>query len=227
MALESEDVQSLMPLRLPQSAIIAGATKSGKSTFVKKLLLDADKMFDQPVAEVIFVYTVWQPIYEELEAKLKGKIIFRQDIPGKNEVMALTDDLKFRLLILDDQQSKISSSDAADFVTIFCSHRNLSTFILLQNFYYGCKHLRTISLNVQTIVLFKNYRSAQQVKTLATQMHPGNSTYMVDAYNKATTGYPYGYLLIDLDPRTDKRFQFRTKIFCGEDLVVFQPERST
>ena len=220
-----EDVQSLMPLRLPQSIIIAGATKSGKSTFVKKILLSMNHMFDQDVEEVIFVYTVWQPIYEELEAKLKDKIKFRQDIPSKSEVEALTADLKQRVMVLDDKQSQLSSSAVSDFVTIFCSHRNLSTFILLQNFYYGCKHLRTISLNVQTIVLFKNYRSAQQVKTLAAQMLPGNSGYMVDAYNKATASNPHGYLLIDLDPRTDKVYQFRTKIFNDEDMIVFHPEK--
>lgn len=186
-----------------------------------------DKMFDQPVEEVIFVYTVWQPIYDQLEANLKDKITFRQDIPSKSEIESLTEDLKHRILILDDKQSRLDSTDVAEFVTIFCAHRNLSTFILLQNFYYGGKHLRTVSLNVQTIVLFKNYRSAQQVKTLATQMLSRNSGYMVDAYNKATGSEAYGYLFIDLDPRNDKRYQFRTKIFDNEDMIVFQPEKSS
>ena len=227
MELSSQDTGCLMPLRLPQSMIIAGATKSGKSTFVMKMLLSMDQVFDQNVEEVIFVYTVWQPIYEQLEARLKDKILFRQDIPSKVEIDTLTQDMKFRIMVLDDLQSKLSTADVSDFVTIYCSHRNLSTFILLQNFYYEGKHLRTISLNVQTIVLFKNYRSARQVKTLATQMHPGHTNYMIDAYNKATASDPHGYLLIDLDPRTDKRYQFRTQILSGEDMIVFQPQTSS
>lgn len=220
----SDEPQCLMPLKLPQAAIIAGSTKAGKSMFVKRLLLEMKEMFDQPVEQVIFVYAVWQPIYDELEAELKDKITFRQDIPGRSEVEGLTEDMKHRILILDDQQSKLDSRDVADFVTIFCSHRNLSTFIILQNFYHAGKHLRTISLNVQSIVLFKNYRSSTQVKTLATQMLPGNSSFMVDAYTKSTVA-PHGYLFVDLDPRSDKRYQFRTKIFCGEDHVVFLPQK--
>lgn len=225
-----EDARCLMPLRLPQSAIICGSTKTGKTTFVKKMLLSMDKVFDLPVEEIIFVYTAWQPIYSELEAKLKDKISFRQDIPKKSEIEVLTKDLKQRLLILDDKQSSLNTPDIADFVTIFCSHRNLSTFMLLQNFYHSGKHIRTISLNVQTIILFRNHRSSQQIKTLASQMMPGKSDYMVAAYEKATEapdGPSHGYLLIDLDPRTDKRYQFRTKIFGDEDLVVFQPQKSS
>jgi hypothetical protein len=46
----------------------------------------------------------------------------------------------------------------------------------------------------------------------------------MDSYDRATSA-PYGYLLIDLSPNGDKKFQLRTNIFKGEDLIVFTPRQ--
>jgi len=57
--------------------------------------------------------------------------------------------------------------------------------------------MRTISLNVQYIALFKDPRDSGQFVHLAKQLYPHNSRYALDAYIDATKE-PYGYLLLDL-----------------------------
>lgn len=218
------DVGTAYPFILPQSMIISGATKSGKSTLIKNLLMLPDSMFSPPVDKVIYVYSIWQDIYTELEAFWKDRIIFTESIPTKDYLLSVSEAKSQIALILDDKQSSLTKPEIADFVCVLCSHRNISTFILLQNFYYDSKVLRTVALNVQTIVLFRNRRSQQQVKTLATQICPGNTKFFMDAYYKATNQSNYSYLVIDLDPRGDGLHQFRTNIFPDEMTIVFTPE---
>jgi hypothetical protein len=72
-----------------------------------------------------------------------------------------------------------------------------------------------MSLNAHYIVLIKNPRDANQVATLARQMYPINSKFMLEAY-KIATEKSYGYLLIDLKPDTDEKFRLRTNIFSDD-----------
>ena len=73
-----------------------------------------------------------------------------------------------------------------------------------------------MNLNTHYIVMFKNPRDAGQVATLARQMYPGKSKFVIEAYEDATKE-PYGYLLIDLRPDTNERYRIRTKIFPDDE----------
>ena len=77
-----------------------------------------------------------------------------------------------------------------------------------------------MSLNAHYIVAFKNPRDVTQIATLAKQMYPGSTKYMIEAYQDATSK-PFGYLLIDLKPQTDERIRLRTNIFPGEVNYVY------
>ena len=63
------------------------------------------------------------------------------------------------------------------------------------------KESRTISLNSQYIVVFKNPRDVSQMTTLAKQMYPGRVKFVQDAFVDATST-PYGYILVDLKQDT-------------------------
>jgi hypothetical protein len=79
-----------------------------------------------------------------------------------------------------------------------------------------------MSLNAHYIVLFKNPRDANQVSTLARQMYPGRSKFLLEAF-RDTTEKPYGYLLIDLKP--DEKYRIRTNIFSDDDKhLVYVPK---
>ena len=80
-------------------------------------------------------------------------------------------------------------------------HRNLSVICLLQNLYYQGKQNRTMNLNTQYLVLFKNPRDQQQMSILGRQMYPNNFQYFMKKFQEATKR-PYGYLLVDLKQET-------------------------
>ena len=102
-------------------------------------------------------------------------------------------------------------------------HRNVSVIFLTQNMYYKSKQARTMSLNTQYLVLFKNPRDATQVATLGRQMYPNNSKFLVEAFQDATKR-PYGYLLLDLRADTLENYRVRTNIFAGERQYVYIPK---
>ena len=44
------------------------------------------------------------------------------------------------------------------------------------------KEMRTISLNTHYLIVFKNPRDNQQIATLARQMYPGRSHFLLEAF---------------------------------------------
>jgi hypothetical protein len=58
----------------------------------------------------------------------------------------------------------------------------------------------------------KNDRDKQQISILARQFSPGNSNFVVQAYEDATKN-PYDYLLLDFRPGSPHNLRLRSKIF--------------
>jgi hypothetical protein len=217
---------SFIPFKTPLSLIISGASFSGKTTFLYKLLLTNKQMLEPAPKEILYCYLTWQDIYEEIQSSVDN-VSFFKGIPSKSEIESFTEDGQPRLLILDDLMTQLGkSSDVVDFFTVFVHHRALSVFLVLQNiFYQGAKNnLRDISLNVQGLILFKNMRSPHQISILGSQLFPGDKKkYFMDAYEQAVSK-KYGYLFININPKDSEGYQLQTDILPDQNTVVFLPK---
>ena len=80
-----------------------------------------------------------------------------------------------------------------------------------------------MSVRADYIVALKNPRYITQIATLATQIYPGNTKFMVEAYWDATSQM-YGYLLIDLKPQTAEQLRLRANIFADEVNYAYYQE---
>lgn len=214
-----------LPFLLPQTMILAGCTQSGKTEFVKNLLLNSDKMFDPKPEKVIFCYSAWQDAYTEIEKHWGSDIHFTTVIPTKNDLVQIeTTPQQNILLILDDKMTALGrkNPDLVETVTVLCHHKKISTVLIVQNIYFS-PVMKDISLNTQTIILFNSPRCARQITTLASQIMVGSSRFLSDAFKKATE-QPYGYLVIDLHPKIpSSNYKYRTNIFPGQDPVIYLP----
>ena len=92
-------------------------------------------------------------------------------------------------------------------------HDNLSVVFLTQNLFH--KKQRSISLNSDYMVVFKNARDQSQIQHLAKQVTPSNTKFLMDAYKDATQR-PYSYIFLDLTPNADDRYRIRTNILPNE-----------
>lgn len=214
-----------MPFKTPISLIIAGSSFSGKTFFIANLLKHKNEMFQPEFKEIIFVYSSWQPIYDELENALEN-IKFITRIPSKSEIENITSDLQPRLIIFDDQMTHLAECpDITEYFTVFTHHKNLSCILVLQNLFYQAQCVRDISYNVQGLILFRNLRSPHQVGVLASQMFPGKKRkYFLSAYEDACVNTPFGYLFCDINPKHDTKFQLRTNILPGSNVKIYMPK---
>jgi len=193
----------------PFTCMIAGPTKSGKTSFTFRLIDEAQEQITPPPERIMYCYGEYQSIFNNYP-----HINFNEGLPDNKEF----DGKRRTLLILDDLMKEAGDS-VLDIFTKLSHHRNVSVIFLTQNLFFKSKQSRTMNINTQYIVLFKNPRDALQVATLGRQMYPGYSNFLVEAFKDATER-PHGYLLIDLHPETLDKFRIRTNIFNGERQYV-------
>ena len=99
-----------------------------------------------------------------------------------------------RLCIFDDVMNEAScNATISKLFTRGRSHLGCSLVLMLQNIFPKGTQSRTISINTQYQVLFRDPRDSLQISILARQLCPRNSKDFLEIYKRATQR-PYGYL---------------------------------
>ena len=209
---------ALVKFQSPSTWIISGMTGSGKTTWLYNLLKHKEDMFEDPPKKIIYCYSIWTKLFDDMEQNLD--IEFVQGMPHPDRVKGIFDG-NHHLICLDDLQHEVANSKEAEkLFTQLSHHNNLTVIYLNQNLYYQGKCARTLNLNTAYTVLLKNPRNTQQVALLGRQLGMGKS--MQEAYKDAT-GKAFGYLVIDLSPKSDETSRLRTNVFPEEaPMIVYQ-----
>ena len=150
-------------------------------------------------------------------------IRFVEGLPSSEDVDNLTSDGRHHVIVLDDVMQKVVQSP--DMVLLFmqgCHHKNLSVIFITQNLFAQGKSSRNIALNTTYLVLLKNVRDASQAALLGRQLYPGKTDRFMCAY-AAIMSESRGYLIIDLALDTPDEMRLRTRVFIGEDPIVYAP----
>ena len=156
-------------------------------------------MIDPVPERVTWYYGEWQSAYENLDIP---NLQLQEGLPTSFDAS------KRNVVVLDDLMAETEST----------------VIYLVQNLFSRNKESRTISLNTQYMVVFKNPRDASQITNLAKQMYPGRVKFIQEAFADATST-PYGYLLVDLKQDTPEDLRLRTSIL-PDDVVqyVYMPK---
>ena len=207
----------------PFSCVLSGPSNSGKTFFVKMLLENAKSVISKNVENIVYIYNCWQPLYDEL-LKLYD-IKFIEGIPQTLNDDRLFPPNKNNLVVLDDVMDDASNnSEIQRLFTMYVHHKNLSALYIVQNLFSQGKSSRTISLNTNYLVLFKNPRDNTQINVLARQMYPRNTKFFMECYENATS-IPFGYLLIDFKAKTPEQYRLRTDILSQYPVVYVQKRK--
>ena len=203
-----------LPLVHPCSVIVAGPSQAGKSVWVSNLLANRDRMISPPPEIVYVCYKEYQPLYDTFK-----NVNFHEGMINIDEL-----DRSVRKLIIYDDMMEQVNSEMSELFTKFVHHRNLSVVFLTQNLFHKSQHIRTMNLNSNYLVLFRNPRDVNQVQYLARQMYPrGESKAMIEAFKDATS-ILYGYLFIDLKQNTPDFLRLRTSIFSDDQYYIYVPK---
>lgn len=208
-----------VPFQTPVTLGIFGATLSGKTTWCKKLIEQSSDLFTQPVEKMLYCYGMYQPMFEELTANLNN-FVLHSGVPPLDMIKSLASSKKHTIIVLDDLQQEMSKDPVIEkLFTQLAHHLNMSVIFMGNNLFHK-NFSRTITVNVHVLVLFKNARDNQQIRCLARQLYPRKTEEFVTAYNDCTSK-PWGYLVVDLSPSTKEDLRLRTRIFRGEDPIVY------
>lgn len=200
----------------PFTCILSGPTQSGKTYLLYRILLNLEKVMAQSIDQIIYCYSLWQPLYNCIK-KNKPEIQFFKGIFPINQL----DQNKKKLIILDDLMAEtIDNKEILNLYTRDSHHKNLSVFLINQNFFSKAKYTRSISLNSHYIILFKNPRDQTQIYTIARQMYPNKSSFIIEAFKDATST-PHGYLFLDLKQDTETRNRVQTGIIPGDLRIIY------
>lgn len=213
----------MLPIQSCSSLTISGATGSGKTLWVYRLLQNLPGIYvNDPPVETLYCYGIHQPLFDEMKRTLSN-FSLHQGLPTTPELDEFTNDRKHRLIILDDLMQQVIRNDEMELLfTQGCHHRRISVIFITQNLIPQGKNSRNITLNTWYLVLMKNMRDALQINYLGRQIFPGQSHFLVSSYQDCMKE-KYGYLMVDLSPHGDEKYRVRTRIFPGEFPIIYQP----
>ena len=173
----------------PCTALIVGGTGAGKTVFMKRIIENREHMFNVPLEKIVFYYSEWQPLYEDLS----DFVDFRQELPLMEDHPPGQGP---KLIVIDDFMDEIKNhnKELLKFFIKGSHHRNLSIFFLSQCLYPD--GLRQISLNSHYIVLFKSSIDLAQIRTFCLQVDPTHWRALLEAYEDATRA-SFNYVVFD------------------------------
>ena len=198
----------------PFSMIVGGASASGKTEWVRRFIQHHRQLIEPSVEQVLYCYGVFNPTVLDLQRKGVDTML---GLPTEAQVRNRNGPL---LLILDDLMIEAKSDFLDLLFTRGCHHWGVSVVFVTQNLFE--KSLKTARNNAHYIVLLRNPSGQLQIRNLGTQLFPRQLDYFMDAYKKATAQH-YGYLLIDMHPKSRELLRLRTHIFPDEQQHLFIP----
>lgn len=127
------------------------------------------------------------------------------------------------ICVLDDLLHNLANDKwAQELICVSSHHLNITVCLVGHNIYEKGKVMRTLSLNMHYFILFENRRDSEQILRFGRQIFPHKGKYFLDSFIKAMSFSRY--LTVDLNPKTEKLYSLRTRIFPGEDTIIFRPK---
>ena len=206
-------------LLTPFSLLMAGASQSGKSTLVHKIVENVKWLFDKTPDRLYICYGQMQPLYKRIEQSSPCPVTMIEGLPSDLETRPNS------LLIIDDLQG-INGEVVSEWFIKKCHHLKTSVIYLVQNLFLKPPSHRTISLNSHYMVIFKSPRDSSQIIHLAKQIYPGETKTLISAYREATL-QPYSYIFLDLKQQTEDIYRLRSSIFPWDCFVFISPNTHT
>ena len=209
----------------PYSLLLCGPAGCGKTTWIVKLLRSHGELCTQTPKKLIWIYGVEQPDpfqkIKEIWAPRQCEFIegFPEDLMSRLE----KSNDRGSLCIFDDLMNEVSSNATiSKLFTRGRSHLGCSLVLMLQNIFPEGTQSRTISINAQYQVPFRNPRDSLQISILAKQLCPLYSKSFLEIYKRASHR-AYGDLLCCFTQSCPDEIRYRTNVLPNEyPSIVYQ-----
>ena len=204
-------MSELIGFRQPATMIIQGATGSGKTTFIMKLIDNIWMMQPSPI-KIHFFFETWQKGYETKNKSIQ----FHKEELTEEKFKKLSYPLKEKggsLFVLDDGMTNINK-DMVRIFSIWARQYNASIILVTHNLFYNDPIYRNLSLNTHYFVLLRTQRAWKQVSLLLRQLFSNYKT--VEQFVEEIFSKKHAYVILDVHPDGSDKFKALTRIFPNE-----------
>lgn len=220
LTITEKDIKIPTPFRMS----LIGASGSGKTSFILKLIEYEERMLDVPCSKILYFYTVSQP---KVDALKNNRKVFLYE--GYDHDLVLAQNSKAHtLVIIDDHMTENIYKDLAELFAIHSRHRNISVAFLTQSAYFkgadASKYNREILINSSHTVLFRNMRDRHGIVNIGRAAFPTKMKFYMSCVDDAMKD-PYGYLFIAANAEVLNHLRLRTNIFFPEEVPIVYWEK--
>ena len=127
------------------------------------------------------------------------------------------------LVVFDDLSSSLQNSDSGlhilEHFRVFEHHKSLVCVYICQNVFDNSRFQRSLSLNANYLVLFRNLRDQNQVGTVAKQVYGDRKKFFMRVYKKIMfSGSRFNHIVIDLHPCSWHPLSVHTNILSTDSV---------
>ncbi|KAF7627102.1 hypothetical protein Mgra_00009612 [Meloidogyne graminicola] len=212
-----------LKIKLPFGFIISGPSSSGKSSFIRLLIKNANEGIFPSPKSILYCYGEFNSLVPDFQ---RIGVAVYSGVPPEE---LINKQQKPALIILDDLLYSIDEKYLSELFTKKAHHQNFGIVLVTQNLFE--KKIRVARQNSMYLVLTRAPNSALAVRNLGVQLFPKKLDFFLDTYRQATKEN-YTYLFIDLHPASDSSLRLRTNIFnidnpdSDRPATIFLPKSS-
>ena len=216
--LTEDDYVYAKQLQAPFSALVISGSNNGKSTFISRLLENANETINPAPGKIIVMVGSTLAGYKDNPAITFIHGFQPEYIPSSAESTPT-------VLVLDDLYHDIPEDTLRKLYTQWYHHYNLCLIVTTHNLYEKTVRCsRTVNLSTEYFFLFAN-RDKSSIRCLDMQSFPEYKNFLLSAYTQMTSK-PYQYLLFDAKAQTKKILRLRTGLLKSEELALFVPKKT-
>ena len=199
-------------LVLPNHALFAGASQSGKTTLCLHLLSNP-QLFSPPPCRIIFCYDQLQASYTTFQQHLTAHgidLVLFKDISGIS-LDTIEKLPRQTILVIDDFSEETSSSNEIARIVTNGRHKNLSCWLIWHSLFSKHAASRVICQNVRWFFFLPSLRLESQLRTFGGQL--GLRQRLLAAF-KDVQKQPIEqrYLMLDCGPNTPDMLRVRSRV---------------
>jgi len=190
--------------------IICGASSSGKSELLARLLENENGILASDFKRVIYLRGVETRNETRLREKFGNNLLVFDGIPKEEVLLPLCRALENTVLVIEDLEAEAANSELlADIFSKYSHHGGFSVIATFQNAFRSGRERINLLRNCSNIVCFPNNLDQSVFRVLAQRVYPRNPRQLVDLFERVT-GEPYTHL--SFWANCPKELRFRSHI---------------
>ena len=214
-----------LKLITPFTGVISGPSGCGKTWLISKLIGNIREVTSPPITNVVYLYSVWQGIYDRLA---EDGVVFTRDLGLIDELEGLRESNV--LLIIDDLETELSKSEElGNLYTKYSHHYKISVIMIVQNYFRPSGALKVVRSNSHYVWLGTHRTNLEGLPTIARQLAGHRWRDFVERYEDCT-GDPEGvkelperFLTIDIHPNShiSPKTKYRSRVWAIPNQILY------